>query len=57
MYHLRLKGDYYQMGVKKEETYFKKLYFLSTPVGCFSIGTRKKSRSEEILRQVFPRDM
>lgn len=26
MYHLRLKGDYYQMGVK-EETYFKKLIF------------------------------
>ncbi len=26
MYHLRLKGDHYQMGVK-EETYFKKLIF------------------------------
>ena len=52
MYHLRLKGDYYQMGVKRGNI-FQKAH-ISFPLQLDDFQLEHGKRSEEILRKFFP---
>lgn len=52
MYHLRLKGDYYEMGVKRGNI-FKKGN-ISFPIRLDNFQLEHGKRSEEILRKFFP---
>lgn len=52
MYHLRLKGDYYQMGVKRGNI-FQKAH-ISFPLQLDNFQLEHGKQSEEILRKFFP---
>lgn len=52
MYHLRLKGDYYEMGVKRGKIFNKCRIFFPLQLDEFQLEHGK--RSEEILRNFFP---
>lgn len=52
MYHLRLKGTHYQMGVKRG-TIFQKAH-ISFPLQLDKFQLEHGKRSEEILRKIFP---
>ena len=56
MYHLRLKGDHYQMGVKRGNIFQKAHISFPLQLDNFSIGTRE-TKLKKILRKIFPRDM
>ena len=50
MYHLRLKGDYYQMGVKRGNI-FQKAH-ISFPLQLDNFQLEHGKQSEEILRKL-----
>lgn len=52
MYHLRLKGDHYQMGVKRG-TILKKAK-LSFPIQLDEFQLQHGIQSEKILKRIFP---
>ena len=52
MYHLRLKGDHYQMGVKRGNI-FQKAH-ISFPLQLDNFQLEHGKQSEEILRKFFP---
>lgn len=52
MYHLRLKGDHYQMGVKRG-TIFQKAN-ISFPLHLDTFQLNHGKESEKILREFFP---
>lgn len=52
MYHLRLKGDHYQMGVKRGEIFQKSNISFPLHLDKFQIEHGKKS--EQILKKFFP---
>ena len=52
MYHLRLKGDHYEMGVKRGKIFNKcRMYF---PLQLDNFQLEHGKQSEEILRKFFP---
>lgn len=52
MYHLRLKGDHYEMGVKRGKIFKRSQIFFPLQLDNFQAEHGK--RSEEILREFFP---
>lgn len=52
MYHLRLKGDHYEMGMKRGEIFKRCRIFFPLQLDEFQLEHGK--RSEEILRNFFP---
>lgn len=52
MYHLRLKGDHYEMGVKRGKIF--KRYQISFPLQLDHFQLEHGKQSEEILRKFFP---
>lgn len=52
MYHLRFKGDHYQMGVKRGEIFRKNQVTFPLRLDGFQLEFGK--RSEPILRKFFP---
>ena len=52
MYHLRLKGEHYQMGVKRE-TIFQRAN-ISFPLHLDSFQLEHGTQSEKTLRKFFP---
>ena len=55
MYHLRLKGEHYQMGVKRG-TIFQRGN-ISFPLHLDTFQLEHGKQSEKILRKFFPRSM
>lgn len=52
MYHLRLKGDHYQMGVKRGMIFKKKNILFPLHLDSFQFGHGTKS--EKLLKEFFP---
>ena len=52
MYHLRLKGDHYEMGVKRGKLFEKNGVFFPLRLDDFQL--RHGKASERILRHYFP---
>ena len=52
MYHLRLKGDHYEMGVKRGKIFNK--CQISFPLQLDDFQLEHGKQSEEILRKIFP---
>ena len=52
MYHLRLKGDYYQMGVKRGKIFQK--CKISFPLHLDEFQLEHGKQSEKILKDYFP---
>ena len=52
MYHLRLKGDHYEMGWKRGKIFNK--CQISFPLQLDDFQLEHGKQSEEILRKIFP---
>ena len=52
MYHLRLKGDHYQMGVKRGKIFQKSNITFPLHLADFQLEHGRKS--EQILKEYFP---
>lgn len=55
MYHLRLKGDHYQMGVKRGKIFQK--CKISFPLHLDEFQLEHGKQSEKILKDFFPRGL